>query len=185
MNKAVFFDRDGTINNLVYRGENCQIAGKKVRFTAPWKFSELRIKAGIVPFLDRLGQKGFLRIIITNQPDLEYKLLNIIEHKKITRFLKKMPVDDIYVCPHGRNRKCLCRKPKPGMILDAVKKWKINLRESFFIGDSLTDIQVGKNVGCKTIFIQKKTEDECSKADFNIKSIFEAEEIVFSTRKSS
>ena len=183
MNKAVFFDRDGTINDLVYRGGNCRVMGKKVCYTAPWKFSELKIKSGVVSFLNRLGREGFLRIIITNQPDLEYKTLNIVEHKKIISYLKKMPIDDIYVCPHGRNQKCLCRKPKPGMILEAAKKWKINLGESFFIGDSLTDIQVGKNVACKTIFIKKNIDDECLEADFIARSIVEAGKIVFSTRK--
>ncbi len=148
---AIFLDRDGLINETVDRGENCVVQGKKVRFTAPWKFSEFKFKAGVGEALNRLKEAGFLLILVSNQPDLSYGTLSSRDHGLIMAEVKKMPLDDIFICPHGRNDGCTCKKPKPGMILEAAKKWGIDLGESYVVGDSVVDIQAGQSAGCRTI----------------------------------
>ena len=92
--------------------------------------------------------------MITNQPDVYRKKTSKIDVKLINNFLKKkLGLDDIYVCYHDNIHKCDCRKPKPGMILLAKKKWNINLKNSFLIGDRLSDIIAGKKAGCVCFFI--------------------------------
>ena len=93
-------------------------------------------------------------IVITNQPDIKYGKIHIFTLKIINSIIvKNFLVDDIFVCTHGKEDNCDCRKPKPGMIHKAAKKWNIDLKKSFVIGDRWKDIESGESAGCKTIFI--------------------------------
>lgn len=143
MKLAVFLDRDGVINNL---GDG----------HAPFKYDEFKIRNGVRGALEDLGKMGFLRILATNQPDVAYGNMSQADYDKIMADVKKLPLDDIFVCTHGRDDGCECKKPKPGMLLAAAKKWGIDLQKSFMIGDSENDIKAGQAAGCKTILIDYK-----------------------------
>jgi D,D-heptose 1,7-bisphosphate phosphatase len=131
MKKAIFLDRDGVINLD-------------------------KVPKAIV----ELKKKGFLVIVITNQSAinrgrLTIKILNEI-HNHLQEILKDndTSIDDFYFCPHRPDENCLCRKPKPGLLLQAAKHHKIDLKNSFFIGDSQTDIEAAKDAGCKYILLK-------------------------------
>ncbi|MBI2020939.1 HAD-IIIA family hydrolase [Candidatus Giovannonibacteria bacterium] len=171
--RAVFLDRDGVINEVVDRGENCEVLGKKVRWTAPWSYQEFRIKSGVNDELSKLGGLGFLKILVTNQPDLTYGLLSQEDHNLIMKDIGKLPFDDVYVCIHGRNDGCDCKKPKPGMLLSAANKWGIDLKGSFIVGDSGSDIEAGKSAGVSTILINGE-QNLGVEADYHVSDLPEA-----------
>ena len=145
-NKAVFLDRDGVIN-------------KEVNYLSDPK--DFEFIDGSIEALKILKQKGYLVIIITNQAGIARGLfteetLKAIHHKMI-RILKEnnMELDDIYYCPHHPEftGPCDCRKPEPGMILKAQIKHNIDLTNSYMVGDTLSDIETGKNANCKTALV--------------------------------
>ncbi len=162
MRKAIFFDRDGVINKVILKD------GKPF---SPRKFEEFKLLDGIREVLERFKAEGFLNIVITNQPDVARGMMDWETVEKIHKFIEEnLPIDDIFVCPHDDIDNCHCRKPKPGMLLEAAKKWHINLKESFMIGDSWKDIEAGRAAGCATILLNnlynKKVE-----ADFRVRDI--------------
>jgi len=67
----------------------------------------------------------------------------------------RMPLDDIRMCPHRQDAGCACRKPRPGMLLDAVERWKIDIKNSYLVGDRDGDISAGKAAGCHTVLINR------------------------------
>ena len=154
LKKAVFLDRDGVINSVVDRGENFFVKGKRVRWTAPWTYDEFRLRDGVVAALERLGAMGFLRILVTNQPDIAYGTMREAEHMRIMAAIRTLPIDDAYVCLHGRDDGCDCKKPKTGLFRDAAKTHGIDFNASYVIGDTRSDILPGKELGCGTILIR-------------------------------
>ncbi len=185
LSRAVFLDRDGVINEIVDRGDNFSAKGKKVRFTAPFSYGEFKIKQGVKEVLEELKHLGFIRIIVTNQPDLTYGFLPKAEHERITKDVLSLPVEDVFVCPHGREDGCQCKKPKPGMLLEAAGKWSIDLWRSYMIGDTENDILAGKLAGCKTILIRKPYSGNGGTPDFIAGSLSEAVRIIERLEKSS
>ena len=145
-NKAIFLDRDGVINEEVSY------------LSSP---NDFRFIDGSIEALKILKSLGYLLIVITNQAGIargyftEETLQQI--HQKMIKGLKSknFSLDDIYYCPHHPNYTgpCECRKPKPGMILDAAKKYDIALEQSYMIGDTLKDIETGFNAKCKTVLL--------------------------------
>ena len=145
--KAVFLDRDGIINKPIIK------SGHKPY--SPRKISELILNEDIKPVLEAAKQLGYVIIVITNQPDIERglmteKMLHQI-HKAIRQ---KLPIDDILYCPHDDIDGCTCRKPKPGMLFEAAKKWDIDLSKSYYIGDQARDVQTALNAGCIPIILE-------------------------------
>ena len=145
MVKAVFLDRDGVIN------ANLERDGKPV---APRNLAEFRILPGVAEAVRRLKKAGYLIIVVTNQPDVRNgitpKATMEAMHDKIR---KMMPIDDFMVCLHADADNCACRKPKPGLILDAAAKHDIDLPSSTIVGDRWRDILAGRDAGCQTIFV--------------------------------
>jgi D-glycero-D-manno-heptose 1,7-bisphosphate phosphatase len=150
---AIFLDRDGVVNELIDRGDACFVQGKKVRFTAPWRFQEFKLREGAAQAITQLRQSGYLVILVTNQPDIAYGTMTEAEHEKIMAIVKELPWDGIFVCTHGRNDGCDCKKPKPGMLLAAARKHHIDLMKSFMVGDSVDDVRAGRAAGCRTVLI--------------------------------
>jgi D-glycero-D-manno-heptose 1,7-bisphosphate phosphatase len=156
--KAVFLDRDGTIN--AFNGF----------ITRPEDFELLE---GAAEAIRKINSLGYLVIVITNQPviargELDFETLDLI-HKKMETDLGKHGayIDDLFFCPHHPDKgfsgerpeykiDCDCRKPKPGMILQAAQKYNIDLAESFMVGDDQRDIEAGMNAGCKPVFLTQK-----------------------------
>jgi D-glycero-D-manno-heptose 1,7-bisphosphate phosphatase len=121
---------------------------------------------------------GYPIFIISNQPDISRGFIIDGTTEKINDMIKKnLPIDDIVVCPHDDWHNCDCRKPKPGMIVSLSKKFGIDLKESFLIGDNWKDIKAGKKVGCKNILI-KKDYNKGVEADYKVENLNDAVNII-------
>ena len=141
--KAIFLDRDGVIN------QNRHDYVKDI--------SELKILSIIPESIKKFKLLGFLVIVVTNQSAINRGLtshenVNKI-HQTINDFLKKnkTSIDAFYYCPHTPNENCICRKPKPGLIMQASNDFKIELKSSWMIGDNDSDVKAGKSAGCNSI----------------------------------
>ena len=140
-NKAVFLDRDGTLNKLIY--------GRP-----PYSLAELCIFPEARTALKRLKEAGFKLFVVTNQPDVGRKLITRDSVVEINAAIYgNLPIDWIYCCFHTDEDKCDCRKPKPGMFLTAAKEFDIDLKNSFMIGDTWRDVEAGNAAGCKSVQI--------------------------------
>ena len=145
-NKSVFLDRDGVIN--------------KNRNDYVKKTDELEFLPNIEKPIKKLNDAGFLVIIITNQSAINRGLMSISDfheiNKKIKHHLKIYDAhyDDLYFCPHTPTENCFCRKPNPGLLLQAIKDHNIDPTQSWMIGDRDSDMVSGIEAGCRTILIQ-------------------------------
>ena len=145
MRKAIFLDRDGVINKTIIKNG--------LPFS-PSSFAELEILPGVKESILKLQKLNFLCLVVTNQPDVSRGKIEKKTVIEMNNYLKdEIKLDDIFVCYHDDHDNCKCRKPKSGLLLDAGKKWDINLKKSYMIGDRWKDIESGKRAGCKTIFI--------------------------------
>ena len=149
--KAIFLDRDGTINKYVGFLRN---------------IDDFELIDGVTEAIKHINQSSYLAIVVTNQPviargDCTWEELNEI-HEKMQTLLGKdgAYIDGMYICPHHPDKgfegerpeykfDCDCRKPKPGLLMQAAKDFNIDLSQSIMIGDSGRDVDAGKNVGCK------------------------------------
>tara|TARA_Y100000741_G_scaffold362569_1_gene348606 strand:+ start:242 stop:787 length:546 start_codon:yes stop_codon:yes gene_type:complete len=177
--KTVFLDRDGVINKPYIKN------GKSF---APTKFNEFSIYPEAKESVRILHSLDFKVIVITNQPDIARGLILDSDISKMnSKMFNDLNIDDIFICPHSEEDNCNCRKPKPGMILEAKKKYKIDLNSSFLIGDRFTDIQAAKNTGCKSIFIDRNyNEKKPIFQEANVKNILSAVNFIkkiYSTKK--
>ena len=142
--KAIFLDADGVLNKVIIKN------GKPV---APTTLAELDIPAEVKPSLNQLKAVGYLLICVTNKPDIERGLMTQVEVDAIYNKLgSDLPLDDIFIC-YKENSPCY--KPNPGLLLDAAKKYAIDLAQSYMIGDRWRDVGAGQNAGCKTIWIDR------------------------------
>lgn len=157
--KAIFLDRDGTINEYV-------------GFLTDIK--EFRLLDGVAEAIRKINASGYLAIVVTNQPiiargEVSFTELQVIHNKMETLLgAEGAYIDAIYFCPHHPDKgfegerveykiSCDCRKPKPGMLLKAAEDFNIDLSRSWMVGDGKNDVEAGKNAGCKTVLIG--TED--------------------------
>jgi D-glycero-D-manno-heptose 1,7-bisphosphate phosphatase len=144
LTRAVFLDRDGVINDAVVRDG----------LPYPPDLHELRIVDGALGALESLADAGFALFVVTNQPDIARGTRRREDVAAIhARLLRELPIDGVYVCPHDDADACTCRKPLPGMLLDAQREHGINLAASFLIGDRAKDIAAGRAAGVATVFI--------------------------------
>lgn len=153
--RAIFLDRDGTIN-------------KYVGFLR--SVDDFELLDGVSEAIQKINASGYLAIVVTNQPVIARGEVSLDEleviHNKMETLLGNdgAYLDAIYYCPHHPDKgfegerveykiECECRKPKPGMLLQAADDFNIDLASSYMIGDSKNDILAGKNAGCKTVYI--------------------------------
>jgi D,D-heptose 1,7-bisphosphate phosphatase len=176
--KAVFIDRDGTINEL----------NDLVKHP-----DDFKLLNGVPEAIKKINSLGYLAIVITNQPviargDVDTQTLDLI-HMKLETDLgtKGAYIDDLYYCPHHPDKgfegekieykiDCDCRKPKPGMILKAAEKYNIDLSKSYMIGDHIRDVQCGKNAGCKSFFLDRGEESEDNIPDADVQKFYSLKE---------
>lgn len=165
--RAVFLDRDGVLNLAMIKN------GKPY---PPNNLAELIIPDEVLPALIQLKSAGFLLIGATNQPDVARGTTPIETVQTINDVLmQKLPLDDIRVCYHDDKDNCSCRKPSPGLLINAAKDYGIDLSKSFMIGDRWKDIDAGKNAGCKTIWVSMGyTERIPTEADYITDSLLGA-----------
>ena len=159
--RAIFLDRDGTINKYVGFLRN---------------IDDFELIEGVAEAIKLINQSGYLAIVVTNQPviargEVTWDELKEI-HKKMATLLGKEGayVDGIYICPHHPDKgfegerpaykiDCDCRKPKPGLLLQAAKDFNIDLSESYMIGDSHRDVEAGENAGVKKSILVEENEE--------------------------
>lgn len=168
--KAIFLDRDGTINKYVGFLRN---------------IDDFELIEGVSEAIKKINQSGYLAIVVTNQPviargEVTWDELHEI-HRKMETLLGKdgAYIDGIYICPHHPDKgfegerleykfDCDCRKPKPGLLFQAAKDYNIDLSQSVIIGDSERDVEAGENVGCiKNIKIETNKARELLAAVIN------------------
>jgi len=151
--RAVFLDRDGVINAKLPEG-------RYVRYA-----SEFKLLPGVIPALRTLEKLGYLRVIITNQRGIGRGLMTEDQLKAVHDCMNEdlksggVILDAVYYCPHDECDNCLCRKPQPGMILNAGRDLKIDLHSSYMVGDSPSDIGAGKRAGTRTVRITEGTDE--------------------------
>lgn len=171
MEKAVFLDRDGVINELIYHREQGII-------DSPFTVNQLRIIDGVPEALQIIHEAGYKAIIVSNQPGIAKKHMTqqTFEaiRRQLTDELKKADsfVDAEYYCLHhpqavvaDLKRTCDCRKPEAGLIKKAANELDIDLKSSWMVGDGITDIQAGKRAACRTILIGKEKCELCHRME--------------------
>jgi D-glycero-D-manno-heptose 1,7-bisphosphate phosphatase len=169
--RGVFLDRDGVLAIPEFR---------QGRSFAPRRLEDFRLYDDAARSARRLKEAGFRLVVVTNQPDVGHGLiaLEVVEEMH-RRLASALPVDAIESCYHRQDEGCDCRKPKAGMLRRAARQLGIDCRQSFMIGDRASDVEAGRNAGCRTIFIDRGYIDEGpGAADFIVKSLAEATSIV-------
>ncbi len=127
--------------------------------------------------LQRLKRRGFLLIVVSNQPDVRRGTTPRHTVEEIHAWLAaQLPLDDVFVCYHDDADACACRKPLPGLIFEAVAKYGIDTNVSYLIGDRWRDIDAGAAAGCRTIFIDRRYNERspASAQDATVSSLPEA-----------
>lgn len=165
--KAIFLDRDGVLNHAIIKN------GKPY---SPESLAELTIPDDAAAALLKLKAAGFLLICVTNQPDVSRGILtrDIVEAIN-AKLMAVLPLDQILVCYHDDPDGCDCRKPLPGLLIQAEKQHSIDLAKSIMIGDRWKDIEAGQAVGCRTIWIKHDYQDKKpTNVDFIVSSLTEA-----------
>ena len=167
--KAVFLDRDGTITVGVPVYERVDSLDK------------VKPLPNTLEALKLLAKLDYGVFFVTNQGGLAEKLITIEQFEKIhTKILELIAPSGIkilktYLCPHGENDTCECRKPKPKLLLDAAKEYDVELAQSWMIGDRPSDVMTGVNAGAKTILVKTGVPSvESEQATFTAPSLLEA-----------
>ena len=189
--KAIFFDRDGIFNQLVFNVDTGM-------YEPPHQEDELSIFPGVVKSLKELSQKGYLLFCISNQPGYalgrtsEAGIIQVEAAFKGFMVKNNIPFQGIYYCHHHPNAvvetlkaDCLCRKPKPYLINKAAEKYELDKSECWMVGDSDIDVFTGESAGVKTILqeyeITKKKAVE-SKPNYRTKSLDETVETILKAK---
>ena len=189
MFNAVFIDRDGVINELIYFQDLGII-------DTPFTPEQFRLIPGVGEAIRAINKMGYKAIVVSNQPGIarnhfgEETLAQIDAKMKQELARAGAFLDAIYYCPHhpradnGTYRmECDCRKPKPGLLLRAARDLNIDLSASYMVGDNITDIQAGRSAGCRTILVGRMKCELCHmmeearvKPDFIVPGLLEAAE---------
>ncbi len=166
MNRTVFFDRDGVLNELIKRDGG---------FYSPQSFDQFKIYETAKFVINELKQRGFLSIVVSNQPDIARGYLKQTELNKMTKILyDELLIDDVFYCTHDDSDGCNCRKPAPGLIIKAAEKWNIDLQNSYMVGDTWKDAEAAKNVKVDFMLLNRdyNLDLRCSHRINNLKDVF-------------
>lgn len=143
--RAVFLDRDGVLNANIERD------GRPV---APWCLEDFKVLPGVPEAVSELKRAGLMVVVVTNQPDIATGRTSLATLAAMHRELRRhVEIDDIRVCPHVDADVCACRKPKPGMLVDAAADHSIALDRSWLVGDRWRDVEAGHAAGCRSILV--------------------------------
>jgi D-glycero-D-manno-heptose 1,7-bisphosphate phosphatase len=146
MKKAVFLERDGILNHA-REGHNTQMS--------PLTVEDFRIDHATKTPLLELKAAGFLLVVTTNQPGLSRGYQSRRELDAMHTLLRKaLPLDDIMICPHDESDYCPCRKPRPGLFIEAAFKWHLDMDRSFVVSDKWQDAEAARLVGCTSLLLK-------------------------------
>lgn len=163
--RAVFLDRDGVLNEAaVHDGHPYP----------PESVEGLRIYPDAADALERLKRAGFVLLVVTNQPDVARGRQSHAGVEAIHAALSvHLPLDGFMVCWHDDRDACGCRKPKPGLLLEAADRYQIDLPASFLIGDRWRDVDAGAAAGCRTVLIDRhyREREPSAEPDFRTNSL--------------
>ena len=189
--KAIFLDRDGVINHLVFYSEHGII-------DSPYSTAQFKLLDGVCEAINLLHKAGFKVAVVSNQPGMAKGYINRDTFDAIRRKMKDdlaaggAFLDAEYYCLHHPEASlpeykviCDCRKPKPGLLIKAAQEMSLDLSASWMVGDNITDIQAGAAAGCKTILLGKAKCEMCrlldennTHPDFIASNILEASKII-------
>lgn len=162
MKHAIFLDRDGVIIRALSRD------GKPY---PPSSVEEVEFLPAVRDCFEMPKRQGFTLIVVTNQPDVARGVQRQDVVERINRLIAEaLPIDDIFVCYYDDRDACECRKPKPGMLLQASAKHKLDLK-SYMIGHRWRNIEAGRSAGCRTVLIEYGY-NETLKSQLVRKSVF-------------
>lgn len=159
---CVFFDRDGIVNHPPGPGRYVE------------KVEAFQLLPGFVEALKVVREKGYRAVIITNQRGVALGKMSLQTVQDIhTRMhgllnLYGVAVDGVYFCPHNHGQ-CSCRKPQPGMLLQAARELGLDLSRSWMIGDDERDVEAGRRAGCHTVFVG--AENHATNAEWRILNV--------------
>ncbi|MDG6898646.1 MAG: HAD family hydrolase, partial [Nitrososphaerota archaeon] len=189
--RAVLLDRDGVINEMVYYPDPGVV-------DSPFTPKQFVLVEGIGEALRAVKSAGYKLVLVSNQPSVAKKHMTMASFRKIQAKMRRLlaaegiRLDAEYYCFHHPQAKlvayrvdCACRKPKPGMILDAARDLGLDLAHSVMIGDGLFDVLAGKRAGCRTVLVanlnatlSRKMDEMGAHPDFVARNVAEAADIV-------
>jgi D-glycero-D-manno-heptose 1,7-bisphosphate phosphatase len=146
MMPGIFIERDAILN---------RVRVERQHQVSPLTLEEFHVNVAMAPLLGKLKAEGFLLIATTNQPGLSRGYQSRRELDRMHDLLcRSLPLDDILVCPHDEMDRCPCRKPKPGLLVEAAFKWQLGLDRSFVISDKWQDAEAARIAGCTSLLLQ-------------------------------
>ena len=152
MNRALFLDRDGILDELVYYPSHGE-------WEAPRRVEDVRMIEGIRAPLQRLADAGWLLFIVTNQPNVAKKKAALEDvlavHEHVVRSLG-VTITKSYQCFHQASDHCGCRKPSPHFLKEAAREFDVDLTRSWMVGDQDSDLLCGRNAGCRVALIEHR-----------------------------
>lgn len=150
--RAVFLDRDGVLVRAL-------VADGLPRSAST--LGELEILPDVEEACSPLKNAGFALIVVTNQPEIARGTLAAETVARQNDSLRSaLPLDEVLVCPHDDRDRCDCRKPKPGMLLDAAARLGLDLASSFMVGDRWRDVEAGRRAGCRVVFVDRAYDEQ-------------------------
>ncbi len=148
---AVFLDRDGVLNEAFVTDDVPR---------PPRTLAEFRILPGVAEACGVLRQAGFVLVVVTNQPDIARGTQTRAEVDEMNEFLRRqLPLDEICVCPHDDADGCTCRKPRPGMLLDAAARLGLDLARSVSVGDRWRDVEAALRAGVTAVYVGRNYDE--------------------------
>ena len=146
MKVGVFIERDGVLN---------KVRMERLHQVTPLTSAEFKINQELMPLLKKMKAAGLVLIATTNQPGLSDGQLSRRELDRMHDMLRRvLPLDDIFVCLHAEADHCPCRKPKPGLLIEAKFKWHLDMDRSFVISDKWQDAEAARAAGCTSVIIK-------------------------------
>jgi D-glycero-D-manno-heptose 1,7-bisphosphate phosphatase len=166
MRRAAFLDRDGVLLRAQVKD------GKAYVVHEP---AGMEVLPGVPEAIAALRGAGYMTVVVTNQPDVVRGITTRATVDAINdRLQRELGLDAILTCFHDDADKCDCRKPKPGLLLQAREAYGLDLARSFMVGDRWRDIDAGRSAGCRTVFIDYQYDERRPHADFVCGSLREA-----------
>lgn len=174
---AVFLDRDGVINRTFVRDGVPH---------PPANVDEVELLPGVAEATALLAAGGLGMFVATNQPDVARGTQTRNAVESINRWLaEQLPLSGVFVCYHDTADGCDCRKPKPGLLLQAAQQHHVDLSSSFMIGDRWSDVAAGRAVGCKTFLLDTPyNERSRCEPDYIVRDLLQAAHIITTKREA-
>jgi D-glycero-D-manno-heptose 1,7-bisphosphate phosphatase len=169
MTPAVFLDRDGVLNKVFVRAGTTH---------PPARPEEFEFLPGVVEACRTLHSAGFGLVVVSNQPDVARGIQTREGVEALNDLVRSaLPVLDVHCCFHDGPEGCPCRKPRPGLLLNAAERWALDLPESFLVGDRWSDVLAGQSAGCRSVLIETPFSGSARcRPEYSCSSLLEAAE---------